>query len=741
MVVDCGVLIGVQDKGNTSNMNKHLKLHGIRIDVPAQKPTRSKPVIDFASSSTDISKYLVSRPLLPSFSSSSSSSSSFSASLVKRGPVSSEQRQRWTLMLLKMAVQMNVSFTQLSGCDALKQFMAEELGWKLPSRWTLSRLLPTYHAHAVSVLRRTLETVDALSITTDSTFLTAQQVPYICITGHWIDRNWKLHSAVLAVFLAEQSETADFISRTLKDTLNTQLLVRKRIHCIVTDEGQNFVAASDMLKNADVVREHFRCACHRLQLVVKRTYLDDECEELRALFNKCSRVVNLFKNGWQSGRRDVLRRHQAAYVKELETERDQLMAQAAHGTRAIDEKKAALEQKLSLLNREVSKENTAAASEDQRVAAVRLESAESSNIPVDPDLIVVGDPVPDDDDDTDLKLDAEHAAAELRVIEAQNAQVVTDAHTVKALVDFIFKKRALVQRAVTRWLTYVNVVERCVVWRTALMGAINEIKSKDSRAARDTNWDEYQISQEDEGVLQMFYTIGRACKQVIEEMQGARHVTLSELLWQHSRLVRVFRMGSENVNMFPVMRAFCTKALDYSAIKFTVNVDKCAMLAAALDPRFKELSFLDTGQRSKCFDALETAFAQIEQERGVADEPASKRSKPNETVFTDFTVDILAHLSPAKPKHLSELETYRKYPEVARERDPLDWWRQQAEQFPLLSELARRYLAIPASSAASERLFSRLKLTCTASRQSMHSDTLCQLLFLQCHQEASQVSL
>ena len=38
--------------------------------------------------------------------------------------------------------------------------------------------------------------------------------------------------------------------------------------------------------------------------------------------------------------------------------------------------------------------------------------------------------------------------------------------------------------------------------------------------------------------------------------------------------------------------------------------------------------------------------------------------------------------------------------------DPLHWWRVRRIQYPILSRVARRYLAIPASSAAVERMFS-----------------------------------
>lgn len=85
---------------------------------------------------------------------------------------------------------------------------------------------------------------------------------------------------------------------------------------------------------------------------------------------------------------------------------------------------------------------------------------------------------------------------------------------------------------------------------------------------------------------------------------------------------------------------------------------------------------------------------------------------------------------------LTECERYIDHPteHIDRKSDPLDWWKLHAMQYPKLAMLARRYLAIPASSAASERLFSKLKLTATTARQGLKPDTLCMLLFVNKHQ-------
>jgi len=55
---------------------------------------------------------------------------------------------------------------------------------------------------------------------------------------------------------------------------------------------------------------------------------------------------------------------------------------------------------------------------------------------------------------------------------------------------------------------------------------------------------------------------------------------------------------------------------------------------------------------------------------------------------------------------------------------PLDFWRQNAKDFPTLSEVARRVLCISASSAQSERDFSSVGRTMTDARSRLSPDNV-----------------
>ena len=70
---------------------------------------------------------------------------------------------------------------------------------------------------------------------------------------------------------------------------------------------------------------------------------------------------------------------------------------------------------------------------------------------------------------------------------------------------------------------------------------------------------------------------------------------------------------------------------------------------------------------------------------------------------------------------------------TAHDADTLDWWCNNAEQLPLLKQMALKYLCIPATSAASVRSFSAVNL-----RSRLASGHLESLTVLHCNQLALQ---
>ncbi|MGH2507293.1 MAG: hAT transposon family protein [Ktedonobacteraceae bacterium] len=712
----CSEPIKVQPDGNTSNMRNHLKGRHL-LELPSSRKKKRAP------SPVDQRLRITSH-----FSSSSSS-------LTSSTPQHSIDKKHLTLLLLRMVIEMNVSFRGLTECNALKELLATTFGYVMPSRMTLRRLLPTYYTFLLNSLRTELLGVESLSITTDSTFLTRHQVPYVCITGHWIDENWELHSKVLSVFLAEQSETADYITTALRDVLETQLGLNRQVHCVVTDEGANFLTATEKLRKAEFVRESLRCACHRFQLTFKNAMFANPCKPLLALLEKCSNVTNKFKNGWMSAKRDILWRNQELYLEQLQKEISHLENEVSHGTRKKSELLEAKQAELSAAMSQLSFEKSERENNEGQRAAVIAETSE---------LALVNDEatVPMAEDDDEIDEDGDELAGNVD-LEAATLQKMTEKtcerlSNMKEYVDYIFRKRALVQKAATRWMTYVHVVKRTLMWRIPLMKSLDEIradstfrkkKKKDIDVEAEVN--SVRISDDDANVLTQFLMVGDSARSVLESLESGNHTTIGSLLWHHSRLQVYLTSCSSNEEFTPMMREFCKLALDNSKTKFSADIDAPAMIAAVLDPRFRSLSFLSPPEAAKCRMCAQKAFVDLQiKTKQLTDWPPPPPSKKRK--IGDFGADILDSVSPSKGV-VSEFDRFIAQPNEPRTTDVLGWWKLHAGLFPTLGILARRYLAIPASSAASERLFSRLKFVATAARQNMSSDTLCMLLFVEQH--------
>ena len=143
--------------------------------------------------------------------------------------------------------------------------------------------------------------------------------------------------------------------------------------------------------------------------------------------------------------------------------------------------------------------------------------------------------------------------------------------------------------------------------------------------------------------------------------------------------------------------------------------------ATILDPRFKTQGFRS---KVKAQIAKSTLISDIHDETRTPEADNQDSGQTEQlAVSTEQTEDSWGDIlfEPASTDESGseaadegelikgQIDAYLKEPLLARGKDPLKWWASHQKEYPLLVDHARKYLCIPGSSAASERVFKQTK--------------------------------
>lgn len=159
-----------------------------------------------------------------------------------------------------------------------------------------------------------------------------------------------------------------------------------------------------------------------------------------------------------------------------------------------------------------------------------------------------------------------------------------------------------------------------------------------------------------------------------------------------------------------------------------------ALTPSILDPRFKSLDFVASEQKIMTEQHLHQLFKQEKE----------NQKKASDTSNTSETPDVSNNSKSKKKKSLmerlakdsvvtnpdNEVGEYLQIYEIPIKSDPLIWWNEKKDKFPILSNLAQKYLAVSATSTASERLFSDAGNLLTNKRTCMKPKLFKKIMFL-----------
>lgn len=108
-----------------------------------------------------------------------------------------------------------------------------------------------------------------------------------------------------------------------------------------------------------------------------------------------------------------------------------------------------------------------------------------------------------------------------------------------------------------------------------------------------------------------------------------------------------------------------------------------------------------------------------------------------QTLFPEVGVDVTNWVDEMFPSSLPasntlerQVNSYFAGPPIGKEEDPLRWWKLRQKEIPALSDLARVFLAVPATSTPAERAFSSGRRILPFDRSRRTSETLEALMCL-----------
>ncbi|XP_028404099.1 zinc finger BED domain-containing protein 1-like [Dendronephthya gigantea] len=297
----------------------------------------------------------------------------------------------------------------------------------------------------------------------------------------------------------------------------------------------------------------------------------------------------------------------------------------------------------------------------------------------------------------------------------------------------------VLKECATRWGSTHRMISKFLKSKKALRRVLN--KDKDT-AHLVPKWQDIEVLEAVDAALSPL-------AQFTDIMCASKYVTISALKPVLYRLKHEeLAVGEKDL---PLTASIKKNIMKYLEDKYASDEKQQLMnVTCFLDPRYKSDFFpdneepeaegcdietvceLDAVKETLLKDAVFLKMPEETVEEHSNQPPPSKKAKKTLGSLTSMK-KIKQSPSPAqspRDRVANEIARYLQFPTIDGDDDPLQWWKFHENDFPLLSQYVRRYLAIPASSAPTERLFSKAGQIVTAKRVNLKPSQANMLVFL-----------
>ncbi|KAG1960983.1 zinc finger BED domain-containing protein 1-like [Pimephales promelas] len=313
---------------------------------------------------------------------------------------------------------------------------------------------------------------------------------------------------------------------------------------------------------------------------------------------------------------------------------------------------------------------------------------------------------------------------------------------IKAQTELKLPQHKLITESPTRWGSRLNMIERVLDQEKA----ISQVLKADRKARHLVpSWQDIDVMESVKKALSPL-------RDFTDALSGEDYVSVSYIKPVLSLLkVNILSPNDDDTELTKTMKQ---TVLDYLTDKYQdPTTDDLLDMASLLDPRFKtqyiasdKIEAIQARAVSELESLLTVQYpaASVQQctsastsESPDAEQTPHKKVKKSLASFLKASGVASASAAVSGSTSFSlkeaiegELKGYVSIPNAESEMNPLEWWKAHEANFPRVSQLAKKYLCIPATSAPSERAFSTGGNIVTCQRATLKPDKVNQLVFL-----------
>jgi len=305
----------------------------------------------------------------------------------------------------------------------------------------------------------------------------------------------------------------------------------------------------------------------------------------------------------------------------------------------------------------------------------------------------------------------------------------------KKEIGFILPKKPVE----TRW----NSKEANVVSILKLMPALQHLASHDDTL----EWTERVPNAAEVKVLESLVEILTQIKITTKKWEGDKEPTLQAVVPELWNIKDVLETKINKKERYVSTFAKQLKALINRRFPKCGTENRLSSAAHYLDPEYQGLILKQfTGAFNKARDGIKQMASRYDEQivlhhQDQETNETADETNDNLTAAQRLKLSQAAHVdndgetsNGNRPAIEIEMEKYQKM-KITHCSNILLFWKDNQDVLPLLSRVAREILAIPASSASSERVFSVGSLMCTARRSNLKPDKVSDLMLLKLNAE------